>query len=333
MTRIMCLGGNIETEIVLQALIGQKAQIVGVFCADDALKTEISDYADIASIARSRGLPCLPISNINSSEAIDFAAQQDADYLFVLGWSQIIESRMLAQFPKGVIGSHPAPLPFGKGRAPVPWTILRGDRRSAISLFKMTERIDEGALLIRRWFDIGERPYAMDVYDLVTANLKRAFCDLACDLDNGIEPTVKPADLEASIYARRRPEDGWINFDHEAEYIDRLVRAVSPPYPGAYSYLDGRKIRFLRAEPASETDMQYHGVTGQILRKRQDMLLIQCADSPIWLGGNNPNTDQRDSRPIGNLGDVFGYRVEDKLQVLESRITQLEEQLKAQERI
>src|SRR5690606_1963052 len=124
-------------------------------------------------------------------------------------------------------------------------------------------------LLAMRWFDIGERPYAIDVYRLVAANLKSAFCDLASDLDNGIEPAVKLADLDASIYARRRPEDGWINFDHDAEYIDRLVRAVSPPYPGAYSYLNGKKIRFTQAELVSETDRQYHGVTGQILRKRK----------------------------------------------------------------
>lgn len=327
MVRIACLGGNLESEIALHGLLAVGAEIVGIYCAEIGLRSQIADYAPIEEIAESRSIPYLAITDINSAEARDFADAINADYLFVLGWSQIIGPDMLARFSGGVIGSHPAPLPFGKGRAPVPWTILENRRRSAITLFEMTPKVDEGRIVSLRWFDIPERSYAQDVYQLVAENLRDSFVALVASLGEGPLSPIPDSGMPPSIYARRTPADGWIDFAASADAVDRLVRAVSYPYPGAYSYHEGRRIVFHRAEPAADKDREYHGQPGQVLRKKGHMLLVQCGDIPHWLG--NLADDAIWAEVYGRiaLGSRFGMRVEDNLYAIGERLLRIERQL------
>lgn len=326
MARIACLGGNMETEMALQGLVEAGAPIVGIYCAHSDLQSQISDYAPIGDFAKDHAIPHLPITDINSGEAREFARAIDADHLFVLGWSQIIGYEMLDCFPGGVVGSHPTPLPFGKGRAPVPWTILENRRRSAVTLFQMTSKVDEGRIVSMRWFDVPERAYAIDVYQLVAENLRDSFVDLAGKLGDGL-PEALDSGLESSIYARRTPADGWIDFNASADAVDRLVRAASHPYPGAYAYREGQRVAFHRVEPASEVDRSYHGQPGQVLRKRKGMVLVQCGDLPLWLG--NPNEDATWDTTYGqiSLGSRFGRRVDDDLHGFDERLARIERQL------
>lgn len=327
MTRIACLGGNLESEVALNGLLAADAEIVGIFCADPILRPRIADYAAIDEIAGAHGIPCLPITDINTPDARAFAAAIEADYLFVLGWSQIIAPEALACFDGGVIGSHPAPLPFGKGRAPVPWTVLENRRRSAVTLFEMTPKIDEGRIVSMRWFDIPERPYAADVYALVADALRESFVALAGSLRDGPLPHIADSGLEPSIYARRTPQDGWIDFSGSADAIDRLVRAVSRPYPGAYAYFGGGRVAFHRAEPAAGKDLQYHGQPGQVLRKRGGMLLVQCGDVPQWIGNNAEDSEWNAIYGGIALGARFGMRVEDELHGIAERLLEVERRL------
>lgn len=327
MARIACLGGNLETETVLRGLVEARVPIAGLYCAHPDLRPQISDFAPLGDFAEDHAIPHLPITDINSSEAQDFARRIDADYLFVLGWSQLIAPPMLECFRGGVVGSHPTPLPFGKGRAPVPWTILENRRRSAVTLFQMTPRVDEGQIVSMRWFDVPERAYAIDVYRLVAENLRDSFVQLVGRLDGTGLPESPDSGLAPSFYARRTAADGWIDFSTSADAIDRLVRAVSYPYPGAYAYREGKRVVFHCVEPATDVDRSYHGQPGQVLRKRKGMMLVQCGDLPLWLGNPVGDTAWKAVYEQISLGSRFGRRVEDNLHHIEKRLARIERQL------
>jgi methionyl-tRNA formyltransferase len=204
---------------------------------------------------------------------------------------------------------------------------LENRRRSAVTLFRMTPKIDEGKIVSMRWFDIPERAYAMDVYRLVAESLRDSFVELVGNLDGSDLPETHDSGLKSSIYARRTPADGWIDFDSSADSIDRLVRAVSQPYPGAYADWEARPVTFHRVEPASALDRSYHGLPGQVLRKKRGMLLVQCGDVPLWLGNSAEDVAWQATYREISLGSRFGRRVEDDLHDIEARLTRIERQL------
>lgn len=317
--RIVCLGMNEESAAVIDALARIGARIVAICGLPAEAGGAASDYVDLSERARAFGVAWLPVTDINDSEVRAALAATQADALFVLGWSQLLTSQTIAVFPRGVVGSHPSPLPAGRGRAPVPWTILEDAGQGAVSLFRMTGGVDDGDILKQVLFDLPPRPTARDLYDLVKHHLAAAFCDLYRDLAAGHGPEGAPQNpSEASWRARRVPGDGWIDFRWAAEHVDRLVRAVSEPYPGAYAYLGDDKVIFHSTRPATGQDLRRKGVAGQILAIRSDWVLVQAGDVPLWLSavwdqGNRPR-----------LGARFGYRVEDELHALRNRVAALE---------
>lgn len=320
--RIICLGMNEESEKAITALAAVGADISAIAGLPAEHATNVSDFVDHAKIASRLGVAFLPVSNINAPETLAAFRATGAEMLFVLGWSQLLNAEAIETFPRGVIGSHPSDLPNGRGRAPIPWTILEDRRRSAVTLFRMTEGVDDGAILKQSGFDIPERPTARILYDLVAKTLARSFVELYDDFVAGEVNEIDQGGAHVSWRAKRVPADGWIDFRAEAEAVDRLVRAVSEPYPGAYSYFEGEKTVFFGSHPASGNDLRRKGIPGQVLARRHGMILVQAGDTPLWLSEPSFPAD----RPMRlRLGDRFGFRIEDELHVLRKRLELLEQ--------
>ena len=281
-----------------------------------------SDYADLSIVAADHGIDWIPVTDANADDTLKAFEETEADMLFVLGWSQLLSAETIEAFPLDVVGSHPSELPYGRGRAPVPWTILENQRRSAVTLFRMTNGVDDGTILKQTAFDIPKHPTARILYDLVAETLALSFAELYGDFVAG-RVTESDQDVErASWRAKRVPADGWIDFRAEAEAVDRLVRAVSDPFPGAYSYLEGERAVFHSSRLASGCDLRRKGVPGQVLARRKGMVLVQAGDAPLWLSEPSLPADRTVRL---RLGDRFGFRIEDELHALRKRLEMLEQ--------
>jgi methionyl-tRNA formyltransferase len=322
--KIICLGMNEESEKAIDALVTAGANISAIAGLPAENAASVSDFVDHARMASRLGVPFLRVSDINAPETLAAFKSTGAKMLFVLGWSQLLSSQAIEVFQGGVVGSHPSDLPDGRGRAPIPWTILEGRRRSAVTLFRMTNGVDDGAVLKKTSFDIPERPTARILYDLVAEALARSFAELYSDFAAGDVTEFEQDAAHASWRAKRLPADGWIDFRADAEAVDRLVRAVSEPYPGAYSYLGGERVIFHSSHPASGLDLRRKGMPGQVLAWRQGMILVQAGDIPLWLSEPSLPADQ----PVRlRLGDRFGFRIEDELDALRKRLEVLEKRI------
>jgi methionyl-tRNA formyltransferase len=320
--KIICLGMNEESEKTISALAAVGADIGAIAGLPAKDAAGVCDFVDHSKIASQLGVAFLPVSDVNAPETLAAFRANGADMLFVLGWSQLLSADAIETFPRGVVGSHPSELPDGRGRAPIPWTILEDLRRSAVTLFRMTTGVDDGAILKQTRFDIPNRPTARLLYDMVAVTLARSFADLYTDLATGQVTELSQNIERARWRAKRVPADGWIDFRAEAEAIDRLVRAVSEPFPGAYSYIEGERAVFHRSSLASGSDLRRKGMPGQVLARRQGMLLVQAGDAPLWLGEPSLPTD----RPVRlRLGDRFGFQIEDELHALRKRLDLLEQ--------
>jgi len=316
----VCIGSNLESRVVLEGLIAGGAQIAGLVTLPGC-SSAVSDHVDLHPLCEEHGIETIDTTDINSWPTIKAIGRLEPDYLYTLGWSQLFGDELLSVPARYVVGSHPSPLPEGRGRAPVSWTILQGCDRSAVTLFRMDIGVDSGPILCQKWFSVPPRGYASDIYELVADNLRDAFCELHEAQRSGTVVPERVQSTEGSSYrAKRTPADGHIDFQQSAETIETLVRAVSQPYPGAYSYYEGTKVVFWRASLQEIPNCV--GTPGQILLKRNGRLLVQAGDGPLWLFDSTVEGGPECDIVFG-VGHRFGYAVEDELHRLQNELARM----------
>ena len=116
--RIVCVGSNLESRVVLEGLIATGAQVVGLVTLPGG-SSAVSDHVDLHPLCEEHGIETIDTTDINSWPTIKAIGRLEPDYLYTLGWSQLFGDELLSVPARYVVGSHPSPLPEGRGRAPV----------------------------------------------------------------------------------------------------------------------------------------------------------------------------------------------------------------------
>ena len=191
-------------------------------------------------ISEKYNVPLLKINNINDSEVIKTLKLHDIDWLFIIGWSQIAHKELLDTPTFGCIGMHPTLLPKGRGRASIPWAILKGLNETGVTLFKLDEGVDTGDIIGQGIIPIEKNTNATVLYDKVNEMHVQLIKKHWNDIINGDVELVKQNNEIATEWPGRKPEDGKITSDMTIDEADKLIRAVTHPYPGAF-YIDGVK--------------------------------------------------------------------------------------------
>lgn len=213
-------------------------------------------FASVAELAADHGLTCVAPDEANSPEFLAFAREVVGrpDFLFSFYYRRMLRSPWLTLPTSGAFNMHGSLLPKYRGRAPVNWAVIHGERETGATLHAMTERPDNGAIVDQCAVPILGDDTARDVFNkvVVAAELVLARC-----LPRLIDGTavLTPQDLSrGSYFGARRPEDGRIPLDANVLQIHDLVRALAPPFPGAFFLKDARRVfieRTRRAAPPS----------------------------------------------------------------------------------
>lgn len=175
------------------------------------------------------------------------------------------------------LGFHPAPLPRFRGRAVIPWTILSGETTSGSTLFWLDEGVDSGPILAQRHFSVAPDETARSLYE----KHKRSMADLvpstARRIASGDLAATRQDEAEASYCAKRTADDGFIDWREPAGAIERLVRAVGDPYPGAFAFDGERRIR-IDAARLHAPKGRHIGLVGQVQSHTSDGFTVLCGD-------------------------------------------------------
>ncbi|OLT29262.1 formyl transferase [Nocardiopsis sp. CNR-923] len=198
-------------------------------------------YFDYEPLTRRHGLTHLSAADINSDEVRDALATHSIDLMVVAGWSQIVHEQLLSALTLGGVGLHPSPLPVGRGRAPIPWTILRDMRSSAVTLFHLDHGSESGDIVDQLWFDVAPDITATGLYERVSWLQAELLIRHLDGLLDGAAPR-RPQSGHVSVWPRRRPCDGHLDFTASGADVDRMVRALADPYPGAFARFGGAHI-------------------------------------------------------------------------------------------
>jgi methionyl-tRNA formyltransferase len=189
-------------------------------------------------IAKDNGIPLYKLNHINDFDVAEVLKKYDIDWLFIIGWSQIASADLLKIPHKGVIGAHPTLLPTGRGRAAVPWAILKGLDITGVTFFKMDAGVDTGEILDQFEIPVSSDEIATTLYNKVNEGhvqlIKQIWPKLIEDMIIG----VKQDESLASYWEGRTPADGELLKSMSLFEVDKLVRATTRPYPGAFIMLD-----------------------------------------------------------------------------------------------
>lgn len=195
------------------------------------------------------GTPLLKVRHINDAEVAESIRQYGIDWLFIIGWSQIADRNVLAAPSKGIIGAHPTLLPMGRGRAAIPWAIIKGLDKTGVSFFRMDEGVDTGDIVGQLEIPMHEGITASELYRMVDEAHVRLIRDIWPSLVDGSCRPRPQDERQATYWEGRTPADGELRYDMCVSEVERLVRATTKPYPGAFLRLEGRDLVIWSGKP------------------------------------------------------------------------------------
>lgn len=193
-------------------------------------------------------VPLAKARNFNDENAVAALRAADLDWLFIIGWSQIAHRQVLEAPRRGVLGMHPTLLPVGRGRAAIPWAILKGLDRTGVTLFKLDEGVDTGDILAQLEIPLSPSTNATQLYRAVEQAHVELIKSALPSLQAGAAELHAQDEALATVWPGRTPEDGRIDLNGTAAEAERLVRATTHPYPGAFFERDGRRTIVWEAE-------------------------------------------------------------------------------------
>jgi methionyl-tRNA formyltransferase len=212
-------------------------------------------YRTPAEAAQELGLPLhfseeLAAAERAGGEGIAGLAERLApDLVLSVFYRDMLPGRVLAAARQAALNLHPSLLPAYRGRAPINWALVNGESQTGVTLHHMIGRADAGDIVGQRAVAIAPRETALSLYRKVEDAGVELLAELLPRLAAGTAPRLPQDESRASKFGRRRPDDGRIDWGWPAARVDCLVRAVAPPWPGAFGEVEGQRVAILQGVP------------------------------------------------------------------------------------
>lgn len=243
---IVCAYHNVGYRC-LEELLRQGADVAIVFTHEDSQTEEIW-FASVRDLAEKHNITWLT-TDINEPENVALIRKIAPAFIFSFYYRNMLDQVVLDIPRNGALNLHGSLLPKYRGRVPVNWAIINGESETGATLHYMVEKPDAGDMVDQEKVPILFTDSALDLFNKVTEAARTVIGRNWPLLVAGTAPRI-PMDLAAgSYFGGRKPADGIIEWTKDAVQIYNLVRGVTHPYPGAFTYLDGRKVTIWQAWP------------------------------------------------------------------------------------
>lgn len=262
---------------VLETLLALGAPIVGLFTHDDDPQEEIW-WRSCAELAARHSIPVFSPERVDADVVARVAALHP-DVIYSVYYRYLLPEPILNSAAIGAFNLHGSLLPKYRGRAPVNWMIVNGEREGGLTLHHMVARADAGDIVAQRSCAIDDSDTALTLYRKLVplgAEIVREYHPLIVTCR---APRMKQDLARGSYFGRRRPQDGRIDWHWPARRVFNLIRAVTHPYPGAVCYAAGRKLFIWEARIASEDGMR--GTPGEVMGEKDGGLEIAAGQGSL----------------------------------------------------
>lgn len=239
--RVVVLGYHEVGYVCLEELIKAGEEVVAVVTHHDD-PNENGWYRSVAELARTHSIPVHTPNDVNKPIFVSSLMALQPDILFSLAFRQIVSPDILAIPPRGCINLHGSLLPKYRGRAPVNWVLVNGETETGATLHYMEAKADRGEIISQRVVTISDTDTAISLHHKMTEASRELFRETWPLKKSGRAPRIPQDHSLSSYFGRRTPADGKIDWVQPARAIYNLIRAVTHPYPGAFTFHNGRKL-------------------------------------------------------------------------------------------
>ena len=209
-------------------------------------------FASLAEQAEEAGIPVYYPDNINAPEWVQFLENLQPAVLLSCYYRNMIKQEILDIPSIAAVNLHGSLLPRYRGRCPVNWQLIHGERKSGVTLHHMVVKADAGDIIAQQEVPVDKTDTAVDLFKKLELAAVDVLGEYIPRLLDGTAPRIPQDHSRASYFGGRKPDDGKIMWDWSAERIYNLVRAVTWPYPGAFFETEGCKFIVWSAEPLEE---------------------------------------------------------------------------------
>lgn len=234
-------------------------------------------FTRVADVAADLELPWIAPADANVRDVVAQVAALAPDFVFSFYYRRMLGAPLLALAARGALNMHGSLLPHYRGRAPVNWAVLRGERHTGATLHYMADKPDAGDIVARQAVPILPDDTAKEVFDKVTVAAEICLDGVLPALLAGTAPRLHNDIAQGSYFGGRKPEDGRIDWSQAAATIHDLVRAVAPPYPGAFTTIAGRPARVLRTRIVASAGVP----AAPALSVAHGSLVARCGDGGV----------------------------------------------------
>lgn len=259
----------------LQVLLREGVHVALVVTHEDD-PSERKWFDSVGELAGEHRVAVSTPADPNTKEVVERIELLRPDFLFSFYYRHLLSERLLAAAARGALNMHGSLLPKYRGRAPVNWAIVKGEAETGASLHYMEARPDAGPLVGQEAVPILINDTALDVSIKVATAAERLLGRCLPDLIAGRAPSAALDLARGSYFGRRRPEDGKIDWARPALEIHNLIRAVAPPFPGAFGRVGEHTLRVLGSRYLDRSAS--HNVQVPCLYAQDGELRLDCSD-------------------------------------------------------
>ncbi len=278
----------------LQVLLDQGVQVPLVFTHEDQ-SGEQRWFGSVTDLAAAHGVRTVTPVQPAAPEWLEQIRRISPEYLLAFYYRSMLPPRLLQLARWGALNMHGSLLPQYRGRAPVNWAIANGETRTGATLHYMVARPDAGPIVAQQAVDIGPNDHALTVSLAVAAAAANLLTGALPSMALG-PPPGRPMDLAAgSYFGGRTPEDGRIELDWPGMRVHAMIRAVAPPFPGAYVAVANRRVVFVSSRLTGEPGR--HPDAAPCLYATDRQLFMDCRDGVrLLIGGVRLDGAELDGR-------------------------------------
>ena len=303
----------------IKALLRNGFDIAAVFTHKDDPQENIW-FDSVAELAACENIPVYAPEDINHPLWVQKIRDLSPQMIFSFYYRNLVRSPILDIPPEGCLNLHGSLLPRYRGRVPINWVLVNGEKETGVTLHYMTPRPDDGDIVGQAGIEIAEDDTAASLHAKAATAAAGMLDEILPKLQTGKAPRVSQEHAQASYYGGRTPADGEIDWAMPAFKVRNLVRAVTRPFPGAFSHMGDRKCLFWAV---TEVSWEEDAKPGTVLSV--DPLVIACKtgslrveagqrDGDVFMGGAQLAADMGFVEGMG-----FGKRASDRIRAAQKK--------------
>jgi len=274
--RVVFVGAVHEAEPALDAVLRSGVEVAAVIMPSVDMAATLSGAVDLAPLARRFGVPVIRTANLNSPQDVEHLRKLAPDLIVVVGWTRLLRPEVLAIPRRGCVGFHASLLPKGRGRAPVNWAILRGETVTGNTMMYLAAEADAGDIIDQRTIAIEPEDTCATVYARVAQAGAEMLAQHMDGLLSGTAPRRPQGKDAGPLLPKRTADMGITDWNRPARAVHDWIRALTHPYPGAFTLWGRNKLFLWRSDaPAGKSTGADPGV---IVGTEDEALIVATRD-------------------------------------------------------